>query len=106
MIPRGVTIAVLGVVGLALCACVAGSAEAARSASGGMIEQFLLGIWHGLIGPITLIGEIVNRLAPRLLPWQVHFYETTGAGAPYDLGFFLGLGGGPGILWSRRRWRR
>ncbi|MEO7027649.1 MAG: hypothetical protein ABI056_08855 [Caulobacteraceae bacterium] len=99
---RSVSIIAAAAVCLCLAGCVAGSPEAARAASGGLLSQFLLGLWHGLIGPITLIGEIINRLAPRLLPWQVHFYQA-GGGVVYDVGFYLGLGGGPGLLWSRRR---
>lgn len=102
--PRLATAAVVVLAGLALAACVAGSAESGQSASGGMIAQFLLGLWHGIIGPVMLIGEIVGRFAPHLLPWKLHFYETRATGAAYDLGFYLGLAGGPPFAWSR--WRR
>ena len=88
---------------VSLCACVAGSAEAAHSASTGPLSQFLLGFWHGLIGPFTLIVEAVNRFAPRLLPWRAHLYEATAAGVPYDVGFYVGLAGSPVVVWSRRR---
>ena len=87
---------------LALGACVAGSGESAHAASGGMISEFLLGLWHGLIGPFTLILEFINRFAPHLLPWKAHLYETKAAGAAYDLGFYIGLAGSPVII-SRRR---
>ncbi len=89
---------------LTVCACVAGSGESAHAASGGLISQLVLGFWHGLIGPVTLIIEIVNRLVPHLLPWRAHLYETQAAGAAYDLGFYVGLGGSPLIIWGR--WRR
>ena len=95
-----VTIAVL-----MLSACVAGSAESAHAASGGMLSQFLLGLWHGIIAPVTLIGEIVNRFAPHLLPWRLRLYETRDTGLAYDVGFYFGLAGGPPIVlnrWSRR----
>ena len=87
---------------LMLCACVAGSGESAHAASGGMIAQFLLGLWHGLIGPFTLLVEIINRFAPRLLPWKAHLYEAKAEGVAYDIGFYLGLAGSPVIVWSRR----
>jgi hypothetical protein len=90
---------------LALGACVAGSAESAHAASGGALSQFFLGVWHGLIGPVMLVVEVINRLAPNALPWTVRFYETKGAGAAYDVGFYLGLAGSPLALlsgWSRR----
>ena len=99
-IKSGVLITVLL---LSLCACVAGSAEAAHAGAAGPVSQFLLGFWHGVIGPITLIVEVINRFAPRLLPWHAHLYEATAAGVPYDVGFYLGLAGSPVIVWSRRR---
>jgi hypothetical protein len=89
---------------LALSACVAGSGESAHAASGGWLSQFLLGIWHGFIGPVTLIIEIINKLAPHVLPWQVRFYESRDTGVAYDVGFYLGLSGHP-VVWTRR-WRR
>ena len=88
---------------LSLCACVAGSAEAAHAGAAGPLSQFFLGFWHGLIGPFTLIVEVINRFAPRLLPWHAHLYEATAAGVPYDVGFYLGLAGSPMVVWSRRR---
>ena len=63
-------------------------------------------LWHGLIAPVMLIGEVVNRLAPHLLPWSVRFYEAKASGAAYDVGFYVGLVGSPlviGSRWSRRR---
>lgn len=98
------TIAAVALAALALAACVAGSAESGQSAAGGMVPQFLLGFWHGIIGPVILIGEIIGRFAPHLLPWKLHLYETRATGAAYDLGFYLGLAGGPPFAWSR--WRR
>jgi hypothetical protein len=89
---------------LALSACVAGSGESAQAASGGMLSQFLLGLWHGIIAPVTLIGEIVNRFFPHALPWQMHLYEAKVKGVAYDVGFYLGLAGGPSFAFGRR-WR-
>jgi hypothetical protein len=86
---------------LTLAACVAGSGESVRAASGGVLSQFLLGLWHGLIGPLTLIVEVINRFAPHLLPWKAHLYEAKAEGVAYDVGFYLGLGS-PVIVWSRR----
>jgi hypothetical protein len=89
---------------LALGACAAGSGDSAHAASGGMLSQFLLGLWHGIIGPFTLIGEVINRFLPNLLPWRVHLYETKAAGVAYDVGFYFGLAGGPSFAFGRR-WR-
>ncbi|MGC1305215.1 MAG: hypothetical protein WA840_22835 [Caulobacteraceae bacterium] len=96
-------VAALGLA-LGLAACVAGSGDSAHAASGGLISQFLLGFWHGLIGPLTLLVEVIDRFLPHLLPWRTHLYETKAAGAPYDLGFYIGLGGSPLIILGR--WRR
>ncbi|HEX4180642.1 MAG TPA: hypothetical protein VHY32_07600 [Caulobacteraceae bacterium] len=90
------------VVLLALSACVAGSGESAHAASGGFVAQFLLGLWHGVIGPFTLIVEIVNRFAPHALPWKAHLYEAKAEGVAYDIGFYLGLAGSPVVIASRR----
>jgi hypothetical protein len=91
---------------LALGACTAGSVESAHAASSGDLSQFFLGFWQGLIAPVMLIVEVINRLAPHVLPWAtVRFYEAKGTGVPYDVGFYLGLAGSPVALlgWSRRR---
>lgn len=87
---------------LTLSACVAGSGESQHAAEGGMLAQLLLGFWHGIIAPVTLIGEIINRFAPHVLPWTVHLYETKASGVAYDVGFYFGLMGGPSIIWTRR----
>ena len=90
----------------ALGACTAGSEASQHAATGGDLSQFLLGFWHGLIAPVTLIVEVINRLAAHALPWNLHLYESKGTGAAYDIGFYLGLAGGPPIVWtgwSRRR---
>ena len=98
-----VTISAAGVALLALAACVAGSPDAAHAAAGGWVSQFFLGLWHGLIGPVTLIVEVINRFAPHLLPWKTHIYETGASGVAYDVGFYFGLAGSPLVIWSRRR---
>ena len=89
---------------LALSACVAGSGESAHAASSGMLAQFLLGLWHGIIAPLTLIVEIINRVFPHVLPWQTQMYESKADGVAYDVGFYLGLAGGPSFAFGRR-WR-
>ncbi len=90
-----------GILCLALCACVAGSGESHHAASGGALAQFGLGLWQGIIAPLTLIVEIVNRFAPHVLPWTTRMYETAAAGWAYDVGFFIGLIGSPVIVSSR-----
>lgn len=88
---------------LTLAACAAGSAESAHAASGGDVGQFFLGVWHGLIAPVMLVIEVINRFAPHLLPWTVRFYESRGTGVVYDVGFYLGLAGSPVVIFSRTR---
>jgi len=87
---------------LALSACVAGSGASQQAAAAGPMSLLFLGIWHGLIAPITLIIEIINRLAPHAIPWTARMYEAKGAQVEYDVGFYLGLAGGPSILFARR----
>ncbi|MDR3513646.1 MAG: hypothetical protein P4L73_18570 [Caulobacteraceae bacterium] len=100
---RAAKAVVLTAILLSLAGCVAGSADSAHAASGGFLSQLLLGFWHGLIGPLTLIVEVVNRFFPHILPWQAHLYEAKAQGVAYDLGFYLGLAGSPVVVWSRRR---
>ena len=96
--------AVVGVL-LMLSGCIAGSPEAQHAVGQGQLMQFLLGLWHGVIAPVTLIGEIVNHFAPKLLPWTFHLYEGRNTGIAYDLGFYLGLVGSP-VLVLHRGYRR
>ena len=102
---RALTIAGFIALGLVLAACAAGSGESEHAASGGVLSQLLLGVWHGLIAPVMLIIEVVDKFAPHLLPWNVKFYEARGTGVVYDIGFYFGLVGSPLIAhtgWSRR----
>ncbi len=62
---------------------------------GGHVAGILLGVWHGIISPITLILSFLDR--------GVQMYEVHNDGAPYNLGFFLGLAVlGGGLLFLRR----
>ena len=90
---------------VALSACVAGSQESQHAAAGGLLSQLALGFWHGLIAPLTLIVEVVNALAPHVLPWPARLYEAKGTGVAYDVGFYLGLAGSPIVIrtgWNGR----
>ncbi|MGE5071890.1 MAG: hypothetical protein ACM3MF_00540 [Anaerolineae bacterium] len=49
----------------------------------GAVAGILLGLWHGIISPITLILSFFNR--------SVQMYEVHNDGAPYNLGFFVGI---------------
>lgn len=100
---RALRLALALSIALALSACAAGTPDAAQAASGGPISQLLLGFWHGIIAPVTLIVEVIHRFVPGVLNLPWHMYETGAASVPYDVGFFFGLGGGPTVLFSR--WR-
>lgn len=90
---------------LALSACAAGSSDAAHAAQSGGIAVFVLGFWHGLIAPITLLVSVINEFATGSLPWAARMYQE-GGGVVYDLGFFIGAIAGPSILWTGSLRRR
>lgn len=54
-----------------------------RPGVAGAVAGILLGLWHGIISPITLILSFFNP--------SVQMYEVHNDGAPYNLGFFLGI---------------
>ena len=87
---------------VALGACVAGSAASQQAAADGALQQIMLGFWHGVIAPVTLIVEVINKFAPHALPWSARLYESKNTGVIYDIGFYLGLAGGPAIVLGRR----
>jgi len=87
----------------ALSACAAGSADAHQIAHSSGLSPLLLGFWHGLIAPVTLVIEAINRFAPRPTPWPaVRFFERD-SGVLYDIGFYLGLVCGPSAAVFRPR---
>ncbi len=49
----------------------------------GTVAGILLGLWHGIISPITLVMSFLNP--------TVQMYEVHNDGAPYNLGFLLGI---------------
>lgn len=83
-----------------LSACAAGPNPA--STGGPDAAGFWLGLWQGLISPITFIVSLFND--------QVNIYEVHNNGNWYDFGFMLGVasvfsggGGGAGARSSRGR---
>ena len=104
---RRAGLVVLGLVAIfALSACAAGSAESQHALAGGLLSQLVLGFWHGLIAPITLLVEVIRKLAPGVIPWPWRLYELNNSSVAYDVGFYFGLAGGPAAVWSRRYRRR
>ena len=86
-----------------LSSCAAG--PNALAGGDGDLAGFWLGLWHGLISPITFIVSLFNS--------QVNIYEVRNNGNWYDFGFMLGVSavfsggsGASGPYRSRRRRRR
>ena len=84
-----------------LSGCVAGPNELEKKPNKeGKIAGFFMGLWHGLIAPITFIISIFTK--------KVRFYEVYNNGFWYNFGFVLGAGLflSGGILGKGRRARR
>lgn len=86
--------------GAALVAAVlllAGCAADANPAVGDGSAGFWLGLWQGLILPVTFVVSLFND--------SVAIYEVDNRGHLYDLGFVFGAGGLalPGFLSKARR---
>jgi hypothetical protein len=84
---------------LLLAGCAAGPNDMANSANRqGKVAGFWLGLWHGIIAPVTFIISLFSR--------GVQMYEVHNNGGWYNFGFLLGmmiiLGGGGGGAASRR----
>ncbi len=61
--------------------------------------NFLMGIWHGWIAPISVIVGIFKP--------GIRVYETNNSGWWYDLGFYMAVVSGfGGIAFSRKSARR
>ena len=74
----------LGVVvgGLVLAACAPGANDVAASGAGEP-AGFWLGLWHGIIIPVTFVISLFND--------SVNIYEVHNNGNWYNFGFVLGL---------------
>jgi len=86
---------------LALSSCAPGPNSVEKTANQeGKTAGFWLGLWHGLISPITFIISLFSS--------HIDIYEVHNSGSWYNFGFVLGAGlflqGG--ILGSRRAKRR
>ena len=69
---------------LTLGACSAGAnPETGVAAADGDVAGFWMGLWHGLIIPITFIISLFRD--------TVNVYEVHNSGNWYDFGFMLGI---------------
>jgi hypothetical protein len=95
---RAATVGVLVVGALLLAGCAAGPNDVATVGST-QLAGFWLGLWHGLISPITFLVSLFND--------HVSIYEVHNNGGWYNFGFMIGVsvifGGGPGSAARRRR---
>jgi len=65
--------------------CTAGPNPVANTpALDGSVAGFWLGLWHGLICPITFLISLFTD--------KVHIYEVHNSGGLYNFGFVLGSG--------------
>jgi hypothetical protein len=61
--------------------------------------NFLWGIWHGWIAPLSLIISLFNR--------EIGIYEVWNTGFWYDFGFYIAvISGFGGLSLSRKKKRR
>ena len=97
---RGRLAVVLVFLALLLAACAAGpNTDVAHTQNAG----FWLGLWHGLITPVTFVISLFTN--------DVNVYEVHNNGNWYDFGLMLGVmcafsGGGAGGAATTRRRRR
>ncbi len=70
---------------LLLTACAAGPNPLENTPTeSGAVAGFWLGLWHGIISPVTFIISIFDS--------NVRFYEVHNDGLLYNLGFVIGAG--------------
>ncbi len=68
-----------------LSACAPGPNTAARTPDAdGKTAGFWLGLWHGLISPITFVISVFSK--------SVGIYEVHNSGTWYNFGFVIGAG--------------
>ena len=85
-----------------LAACTAGPNQLRNTPnSDGDVAGFWIGIWHGLISPITFVLSLFNK--------AIYVFEVHNNGGWYTFGFLLGasmmFGGSGGGAASRRKKR-
>ncbi|HET9672522.1 MAG TPA: hypothetical protein VFQ40_06705 [Actinomycetota bacterium] len=82
---RAGTVVGLLVAALVLSACAPGAnAQEGVASQGGDVAGFWLGLWHGVIAPITFVVSLFSD--------TVNVYEVHNDGGWYNFGFVLGAG--------------
>lgn len=70
---------------LLMAACTAGPNALEKTADAkGKTAGFFMGLWHGLISPVTFVISVFSK--------NVRFYEVHNNGTWYNFGFVLGAG--------------
>lgn len=83
--PRVRLLVLLALTLVVLAACAPGANPAVGTAPGDATPAgFWLGLWQGLIAPITFVISLFND--------GVNIYEVHNTGGWYNFGFVLGLG--------------
>lgn len=97
---RRVIVVLMTVMIVLLVGCAAGPNPMTGVADDdGEVAGFWMGIWHGLIAPVTFVVSLFNR--------SVSVYEIHNNGGWYNVGFLFGMmtifgGSGGGAARSRR----
>ncbi|MFO7612691.1 MAG: hypothetical protein R6W99_09460 [Clostridia bacterium] len=79
---------------MALSSCVPGDGRATLEKP----ANFLWGIWHGWLAPLSLIIGLFNR--------SIRIYESLNTGWWYDFGYYIAIVGGFGGLAVFRKRKR
>ncbi len=101
---RGKVVIAILIVLVVLASCAPGpNSMADQPGEDEQVAGFWMGLWHGVIAPVTFIISLFNK--------SIEFYEVHNNGGWYSFGFLLGasiiLGGGSGgAAGSRCRRRR
>ena len=83
--PTTTAIVAVSAIALVLASCAAGPNAAVDVADvDGVIAGFWMGLWHGIISPVTFIISLFTE--------EVNLYEVHNSGGWYDFGFVLGAG--------------
>jgi len=82
---RSFAVALVLVATLALAGCAPGRNDLEKTADAdGRTAGFFLGLWHGLISPVTFVISVFSK--------NVRLYEVHNNGTWYNFGFVLGAG--------------